>query len=114
MTAMAPLRVLLIRRLGGEDVGAFEDAFVRAFQGGKDAGAYVASGADIGMQLGIFADTPSAPAIEYLDSFCHTLVLVLVDEELLKADAELFEWVASCFAHVTASDRHKMLVLATE
>src|SRR5271156_1405710 len=109
MSALPPLRVLLFRHPGDPDTQPFEDAVVSAFQGGKEAGAYVASGADLGVQLEVFYDAPPIAAGPFLDNFCHTLVLVLVDNELLKVNVGLFEWLAVCFAHASASSgRHRM------
>lgn len=115
MSALPPLRVLLFRHPADTDVQPFEDAVVGALQGGKDVGAYVVSGADLGVQLEVFSGVPPMDAGPFLDNFCHTLILVLADNEFLKADDKPFEWLAACFAHASrSSGRHRMLAYAME
>ena len=46
MAAIAPLQVLLFRHPDDIDVLPYEEAIIRAFQGGKEAGGYLASGED--------------------------------------------------------------------
>jgi hypothetical protein len=43
----APLQLLLFRHSADEDVFPYEEAIVRAFQGGKEAGDYLASEEDL-------------------------------------------------------------------
>ncbi len=115
MTAAAPLRILLFRHPNDPDVRPFEDAIVRVIQGGKDAGAYVAAGAGLGVQLELFANAPPLAADRFLDNFRHTLVVVFVDHGLLGAEPSLFTWLKACFRHVSETgDRHGILVLALE
>lgn len=111
-----PLRVLLVRHPEDGDVVSFEDAIVGAFQGGKEAGAYVASGEDLDIQLEVFSGRPPDDAPAFLERFCHTLTVVLVDTELLRSGGDnLFEWLAECFDHGVHSDgRHVMLVVSLE
>ena len=115
MPALAPLQLLLFRHPDDQDVQPYEDAIVHAFQGGKEASAYLASGDDLGVQLEIFAAVPSsgrAPA-ETLDSLCHTLVVVLVDSALLSQGGnDLWEWLAQSITHIEgAGARHGILVV---
>lgn len=117
MMPLAPLQVLLFRHPDDDDLLPFEDAVVRAFQGGKEVGGYVASGVDLAVQLSPFGAVPSRPADELLDDFCHTLVIVLVDRSMLEAAsaASLLGWLAACWTHCRASQgRHAMFVLPME
>ena len=116
MPAAAPLQILLIRHADDADVARYENAIVRAFQGGKEAGEYLATGEDLGIQLELFSDTPPQAAPETLDAFCHTLVVVFADQALLaKTSATLWDWLVRCWAHADASNgRHLMLVVAMD
>jgi hypothetical protein len=116
MAASAPLQILLFRHAQDESSAPFEEAVVRAFQGGKDVGGYVATGEDLGVQLKVFSDAPSDPAAEVLDSFCHTLTLVLADTALVHRDRQaLHDWLAACWARSDASrGRHRMIVIPME
>ena len=51
MPAHPHLGLLIFRHPEDVDVVPFEDAIVRAFQGGKDAAGYVATGEDLGAGL---------------------------------------------------------------
>lgn len=115
MTSRAPLRVVLFRDPNDTTVAKYENAVVRAFQGGKEPGAYVASGADLGVQLQLFFNTPPEEAVPYMDAFCHTLVLVVLSANLPPCARGPANWLAVCHAHESVSDgRHKLLVLAME
>jgi len=116
MPAAAPLQILLIRHPDDVDVARYENAVVRAFQGGKEAGEYLATGEDLGIQLELFSDPPPQAAPETLDAFCHTLVVVFADQALLaKTSAPLWDWLVRCWAHADASNgRHLMLVVAMD
>jgi hypothetical protein len=111
--AAAPLRILIVRHPDDTDTQPLEEAIVRAFQGGKDARGYLATGEDLGIQLEVFPDRPPSSAAEMLDSFCHTLTLVLVDRALMTAGSEpLWDWLADCWTHTTRSDgRHRMIAV---
>lgn len=115
MPATAPLQVLLFRHTRDTDVLPYEEAIVRAFQGGKEAGGYLATGDDLGIQLQVFSAAPKvehAPA-QLLDSFCHTLAIVLIDRVLLKeSDQALWDWLSECCEHIDASEgRHAILAV---
>jgi len=98
MPATAPLQLLLFRHPADADAAPYEEAIVRGFQGGKEAGGYLASGEDLGIQLGVFSSAPTLNVAETLDSFCHTLTVVLVDRALLdKAGEALWDWLATCW-----------------
>lgn len=116
MPAAAPLQILIFRHLDDAEVGPYEEAIVRAFQGGKEAGGYLATGEDLGIQLEVFLAVPPAPAAETLDSFCHTLTVALVDCCLLaKGGDALWDWLADCWAHIDASGgRHAMVFIPME
>ena len=89
---------------------------VRAFQAGKEAGEYLATGEDLGIQLEVFSDTPPQAAPATLDAFCHTLVVVFADQAFLsKSPAALWDWLVDCWAHTDASNgRHLMVVVAMD
>jgi hypothetical protein len=116
MPAAAPLQILLFRHPDDAEVSRYENAVVRAFQGGKEAGEYLATGEDLGIQLELFANAPPQAAPATLDAFCHTLVVVFADQALLgKGSAALWDWLLSCWTHTDSSNgRHLMLVVAMD
>jgi hypothetical protein len=93
----------------------YEESIVRALQGGKEAGGYLVSGEDLGIQLQVFSGAPPAEqkAPQTLDSFCHTLTVVLIDRDLMTVNSEAFwDWLSDCWEHVDASNgRHAMLAV---
>src|SRR5437870_10935508 len=103
MPSRPPLQLLVFRHTRDLDVLPYEEAIVRAFQGGKEAGGYLVSGDDLGVQLEVFSDVPrsgQSPA-ETTESFCHTLIMVLVDNALLnQAGNPLWNWLAQCCTHI--------------
>jgi hypothetical protein len=115
MAMIAPLQVLLFRHAGSAEVSPYEEAIVRAFQGGKEAGGYLVSGEDLGIQLRVFCAAPQTEqtVAETLDSFCHTLTVVLLDDTLVQeADDGLWDWLSRNWEHVETSDgRHAMLAV---
>jgi hypothetical protein len=113
MAITAPLQLLLFLHAKDLDVLPYEQAIVRAFQGGMEAGGYLATGEDLGIQLEVFSSAPGLSVTEAVGSFCHTLTVVLVDSTLLeKADDAMWDWLAECWVFTNASDgRHAMLVL---
>src|SRR5581483_6810681 len=116
MPAAAPLQILLFKHSDDADVMRYENALVRAFQGGKEAGEYLATGEDLGIQLEVFSDTPPQAAAETLDAFCHSFVVVFADQAFLsKSSRALWDWIVSCWVHAEASNgRHLMLVVAMD
>ena len=116
MPAAAPLQILMFRQPDDADVTRYENAVVRAFQGGKEAGEYLATGEDLGIQLEFFSDPPLQAAPETLDAFCHTLVVVFADQAFLsRSSAALWDWLVTCWTHADASNgRHLMLVVAMD
>ena len=116
MPAAAPLQILLFRHPDDAEVARYENAIVRAFQGGKEAGEYLATGEDLGIQLEFFADAPPQAPLETLDVFCHTLVVVFADQAFLsKTSTALWDWLVSCWTHTDNSNgRHLMLVVAMD
>src|SRR6202008_1310303 len=74
----APLQLLLFRDTRDVNVLPYEEAIVRALQGGRDPGGYLASGEDLGIQLQVFSGAPQLErtAAQTLDSFCHSLTVV--------------------------------------
>lgn len=115
MGALAPLQLLVFRYGGDETTKAFEDAIVRAFQGGKDAGGYLATGEDLRIEMKLFDRCPALRCEELLDGCCHTLTVVLADDELLKADDALWNWLEECASETKkSSGRHAMLFLAMD
>lgn len=112
MATSDPLRVLILRYAADVDLAAYEEALLRAFQGGRETGGYLASGEDLRVQVEIFRAAPPARASDMLDAFCHTLVIVLVDRALNHGDSALWDWIQACWAHVRGSDgRHAALAL---
>jgi TIR domain len=113
--ATAPLQILLFRHSEDVDASPYEEAIVRAVQGGKEAGGYLATGDDIGIQLVIFS---GVPRLEYsvsdtLNIFCHTLTIVLIDRALLDEGGDtLWDWLSDCWKHTEGSNgRHAMLAV---
>lgn len=118
MPSRPPLQLLVFRHTRDLDVLPYEEAIVRAFQGGKEAGGYLAAGDDLGVQLEVFSAVPvsGASPAAIVDGFCHSLVVVLVDSALLNLGGDaLFDWLAECWAHVDRSNgRHGMLVASMD
>ena len=118
MPATAPLQVLIFRHTDDAEAAPYEEAIVCAFQGGKEAGGYLASGDDLGIQLEVFPAAPRTKrsVAETLDIFCHTLTIVLVDQALLeRGDDAFWDWIAGCWAHTDQSNgRHAMVVMVME
>lgn len=113
MPTAAPLQLLIIRHTNDDDVLPYQEAILRAFQGGKDAGNYLASGDDLGIQLEVFSTAPALDAAQMLEAFCHTVTVVLVDRTLLdKGDDALWDWLSECWALAGASNgRHAVLAV---
>jgi hypothetical protein len=115
MPSIAPLQILLFRHPADARTASYEAAIVRAFQGGKEAGGYLATGEDLGMQYGEFSGAPPVAAREKLDSFCHSLTIILIDTSLLGAGNALWDWLADCWEHTRTSDgRHTILAVALD
>jgi hypothetical protein len=116
MSKTAPLQLLLFRNPQDREVELYEEAMARAFQGGKDAGGYLATGEDLGLQWQLFAGAPERGAAATLDGFCHTMTVVLVDEELLrKGNEALWDWLATCWTATRNSNgRHSTLAIAMD
>jgi hypothetical protein len=110
------LRILLFRNIGDTDTQPFEEAIVRAFQGGKAAGGYLATGDDLGIQLQEFAKAPLESAVEVLASVDHVLILLLIDAKLLtEGTDDLWDWLADAWVRVDASDgRHALICISME
>src|SRR6266545_2722236 len=112
----APLQVLLFRHKEDEDVLPYQDAIVRAFQGGKEAGSYLATGEDLGIQLEVYSNPPPERPAQTLEGFRHTMIVVLVDRALLdKAADGLWDWLAEYWDLARASTgRHALLAVAMD
>ena len=78
-----------------------------------EPGGYLATGEDLGIQLEVFQTAPRLPAAQTLDSFCHTLTIVLVDRALVdKGDHSLWDWLEESWVFTNASKgRHAMLAV---
>jgi hypothetical protein len=113
MPTLAPLQLLLFRHTEDEDVAPFQESILRAFQGGKEVRNYLATGEDLGIQSEIYEAVPALPPAVLLDSFCHTVTVVLVDRHLLsKGGNALWDWLAECWLLTAASNgRHAMLAI---
>lgn len=107
-----PLQVLLFRHRLDLESATFEDSIVRAFQGGKEAGGYLATGEDLGIQLEVYSGRPLSSVQENLAGACHTLVIVIGDDHLRDAGSDLWEWLDECWARIAASNgQHRMLAV---
>jgi len=110
-----PLQLIIFR---GDDVeiAPYEEALVRALQGGKDAGSYLATGDDLGIQLRLFSNAPKFSPAESLSGFCHTVVLVFIDRTLIKkASKKFWNWIRKYYREVQASsDRCTLVPFALE
>ncbi len=112
MPSPAPLQLLLFRHLEDSEVLPYEAAIIRAFQGGREAGGYLATGEDLGIQLEVFSAAPELGASEVLESFSHTLTIVLLDRGLLSVGDALCNWLAECWRVTKGSKgRHALLVV---
>lgn len=116
MVTSSPLQILIFRHGEDQDVLPYEEAIVRAFQGGRESGGYLATGEDLGIQLKVFSAAPGLIAAQTLDSFCHTLTVLLLDRAFLdKADAPLWDWLAECWLLTSESrGRHAMLAITMD
>jgi hypothetical protein len=116
MPTVAPLQILVFRHADDTEVESYQKALVRAFQGGVEAGNYLATGDDLGIQLQVFSNVPRQQPIPFLDAFCHTVTVVFADRALLEKGGEaLWDWLADCWTHTNSSDgRHAMLALAMD
>jgi hypothetical protein len=116
MCAAGILQVVLFSDSRDVDAGPYEDAIVRAFQGGKEAGGYLASGDDLGIQLEVFAGAPQLAPQQLLQSFDHTVTVILIDAALGQtSDEHLLDWLATAFEYSWASGgRHALLALALD
>lgn len=112
----APLQILVFRHPDDRDVAPYQKALLRAFQGGEEAGNYLATGDDLGVQLEIFPDVPVLDPANALDAFCHTITVVFIDRGLLdKGSDQLWDWLARCWTLTSASNgRHAMLPVAMD
>jgi TIR domain len=111
MSTPGPLQVLLFRNPADSDVLPYEDAIVRALQGGKEAGDYLATGEDLGIQLEIFSSAPPRSPADILSTFCHSVTIVLIDKELLAGDDAMWDWLAECW-NLTKQSKGQHVMLA--
>ena len=116
MPTRAPLQLLLFHHTDDLDVLPYQKAILRAFQGGRDTRNYLATGEDLGIQVEVFGGVPGLGAATVMDSFCHTVTVVLADSKFLdKGGDPLWDWLADCWNHARASNgRHAMLVVALD
>ena len=118
MAESAPLQLLIFRHTEDKDASVYEEAISRAFQGGTEVGGYLATGEALDVQLHFFRDLPlSEQTVEqFLNSFCHTVTVVMVDSALLsKGSKDLWDWLAKCWTYTAGSNyRHTMLAVAMD
>lgn len=116
MPTVAPLQILLFSHADDKEIPRYQKAILRAFQGGEEAGNYLATGDDLGLQLGVFSTAPVLAPAKMLDAFCHTVTVVFVDRALLdKGGDALWDWLAECWSLTSASNgRHAMLAVAMD
>lgn len=116
MPTPAPLQLLLFRHTDDDDAVPYQEAILRAFQGGKEVRNSLATGEDLGIQTEIFSAVPVLDVAHTLDSFCHTMTVVFIDRSLLdKGDSALWDWLAECWRLTNASNgKHAMLAVAMD
>jgi hypothetical protein len=118
MTEIAPLQLLMFRHTEDEDASVYEEAILRAFQGGTETGGYFATGEDLGTPIRVFREFPliEQTTAQLLDSVCHTVTVVIVDDALLgKGSDDLWDWLAQCWTHTSTSNyRHSMFAIAMD
>jgi hypothetical protein len=116
MPTVAPLQILLFSHADDKEIPRYQKAILRAFQGGEEAGNYLATGDDLGLQLGVFSTAPVLAPAKMLDAFCHTVTVVFVDRALLdKGGDALWDWLAECWSLTSASNgRHAMMAVAMD
>jgi hypothetical protein len=116
MSKAAPLQILLFRHEDDVDALPYQKALLRAFQGGEEAGNYLATGDDLGIQLEIFSTAPPLTPATVLDAFCHTVTVVFIDRALLdKGGDSVWDWLAECWTLTSVSNgRHAMLAIAMD
>ena len=116
MPTAAPLQILVFRHPDDRDVAPYQKALLRAFQGGEEAGNYLATGDDLGLQLEIFPGVPVLDPAHALDAFSHTVTVVFIDRGLLdKGGDQLWDWLSRCWTLTGASNgRHAMLAVAMD
>ena len=116
MPSAAPLQVLLFRHPDVRDVLPYQKAIVRAFQGGEEAGNYLATGEDLGIQLEVFSGAPPLDPKTTLDAFSHAVTVVFADRLLLdKGGDALWNWLEECWKVTNASNgRHAMIAAAMD
>lgn len=118
MAEISPLQLLFFRHTEDTDASVYEEAILRAFQGGTEAGGYLTTGEDIGIPTQIFRESPrlEQTIAQLLDSVCHTITVVIVDDALLsKGSDDLWDWLAECWTHTSTSNyRHSMFAIAMD
>jgi hypothetical protein len=118
MAGISPLQLLLFRDPEDQEFIPFENAVLRAFQGGREAGSYLATGDDLGIQLECFTSVPGTglSGSQTLDSFCHTLIVIWADEHLADRCSSTFsDWLAECWNVIQASEgRHSIIIVARD
>src|SRR5215469_14693847 len=98
MPTAAPLQILLFCHPDDREVPPYQTAIVRGFQGGIEAGNYLATGDDLGIQLEVFSTAPPLGPAQTLDNFCHAVIVFFVDHALLNhGGAALWDWLAECW-----------------
>ncbi|MGH7982223.1 MAG: toll/interleukin-1 receptor domain-containing protein [Candidatus Udaeobacter sp.] len=112
------MQVLIFRHTEDPDTVDYENAIVRAFQGGTESGGYLATGEDLGLPLRIFREVPKLEntVAQFLDDFSHSVTVVLLDWALLqKGGEQLWQWLVACWEHTRQSNsRHSMLITAMD
>ena len=112
------MQVLIFRNRDDRDTLDYENAIVRAFEGGIETGGYLADGEDLGLPLRIFREAPrlEKTAAHFLDDSSHSITAVLLDWALLQQGGEqLWQWLVACWEHTRqSSGRHSMLIVAMD
>lgn len=115
-TVTAPLQAILFRDPDNDDARSYEDSILRGLQGGRDVGGYLATGHDLGVPIRVFSAAPGVGVPSALGSFCHTLIVVLLSDSLVRKGGQpLLDWLEECWSAAnTDGATHRLLVVALD
>lgn len=109
---LPPLRVLIFGKPDFRQQSDFVDAIRRSFNGASEEFGYLAAGADLGVDVRWFPNTPATSAERQLAGALHTLCIVLANPQL-SDDRSYTEWLDSALSIVQESNRrHRMIILS--
>ena len=108
-----PLQLLICRQGDSQPAEGLAEATQNAFRGNvTGVNSYLATISDLPVPIRNFSRCPSdLPPGTFLDQALHTLVVLLVNEQLI-ADKAWSAWIRKCEAHVANSTgRHQIVAL---